>query len=98
MDCKAKGDFLVREHNMSPEEHSNQFASAQGFHVVWGEPSVPGWFYWARYFLETLPMPCSTLLLVSGLLVAFKLGTQNFHAIQTILELEFWAPVGFFSM
>lgn len=37
MDCKAKGDFLVREHNMSPEEHSNQFASAKGFYVVKGE-------------------------------------------------------------
>lgn len=37
MDCKAKGDFLVREHNTSPEENSNQFASAKGFYVVRGE-------------------------------------------------------------
>lgn len=37
MDCKAKGDFLVGEHDISPEEHSNQFASAKGFYLVRGE-------------------------------------------------------------
>lgn len=100
-DCKAKGDFLVRKYNVSPDEHSNQFASAEGFYVVRGgylKPSVHSWLYWARYFLETLTMSCSTVLSVSGLLVGFKLGTQYFCAIETILEFEFWAPVGFFSM
>lgn len=28
MNCKAKGDFVVREHYMPPEELSNQFAYA----------------------------------------------------------------------
>lgn len=31
MDCKAKGDFMVREHYMSPEELNNQFAYARVF-------------------------------------------------------------------
>lgn len=44
--CKAKGDFLVREHNMPPKELSNQFASAEGFYVVGGEQLKPSAYSW----------------------------------------------------
>lgn len=41
MYCKAKGDFVVREHYMSPEELSNQFASARVFYMILGRSLKP---------------------------------------------------------
>lgn len=42
MGCKAKGDFTVREHYTSPEEPSNQFASAyRNFYVILGKSLTP---------------------------------------------------------
>lgn len=41
MDCKAKGDFVVREHYMSSEEPSNEFASAKVFSMFLGKSVKP---------------------------------------------------------
>lgn len=41
MDCKSKGDFVVREHYISSEEPSNEFASAEVFNIFLGKSVKP---------------------------------------------------------